>query len=473
MLKPAVRRSACDQCRAKRVRCLRAENSTAPCARCTHLGARCVTGASGHPGRPPKPRPVDANNAPGRPAASRVDAPSPGPGWHRTSALRDMQHVEDVTVSVKEPAPDGAAARAPRCRADRHMSWDPLDGIAESGLTGSKPAAHPHPPGAQLAHGLHTDFCGTPSASSAFFVSPSIEQSPAPADDVLALVNQQSSPSQLQGLLSADDDPNTMPHMSLNSITALDMDIDPLLDPWEDLLAPSLPSQSLSPVSSLIRFREEIDRRIAAVDAYYSDSLKVVQGCKEGGMGQDAENPAALLLTCSKEFIDIIHSLMPADRTHTESEDALSTEIVLLVLSSYLALMRLFDSLFHTIYKFICRLPLDSFRSIKVKSVLRIGGISSLQDMSLKTYAVGILDAIQSQVRIIERCMGIPTEYCLSGSPATSPTTTTPGIFSRADRVRLFWAVLEQEDVKPRRGSKSYTESIRANIEDSMKFLDE
>jgi len=46
MFKPAVvRRSACDQCRARRVQCLRAQNSTAPCARCAHVGARCATSA--------------------------------------------------------------------------------------------------------------------------------------------------------------------------------------------------------------------------------------------------------------------------------------------------------------------------------------------------------------------------------------------------------------------------------------------
>lgn len=132
--------------------------------------------------------------------------------------------------------------------------------------------------------------------------------------------------------------------------------------------------------------------------------------------------------------------------------------------------MRLFDSLFHTIYEFICDLPPASFKSVKVKSVLRIGGISTLQDMPLKTYATGILDAIQGQVRTLERCIGIPTEHCLSGEAAAS---ATPGIFSRADRTRLFWAVMEQEDIKSRRGGKSYVESIRASIKDSMRFLDD
>jgi hypothetical protein len=266
-----------------------------------------------------------------------------------------------------------------------------------------------------------------------------------------------------------------MLHMGWDSSTALDMDVvDPLLDPWKGVLPPTTPLlQFSSPASSLMRFQEEIDQRIATMDAYYSDPLDVVQGCKEEGAGREPENPAAVLLTCSKEFIDIIQSLTPAGRTHQQSEDALSTEIVLLALSSYLSLMRLIDAMFHTIHKFISQMPPDSFKSVKVKSVLRIGGISSLQDMPLKIYATGILDAIQGQVRTLERCMGIPTEYCLSGEAAASPPAAAPGILSRADRAWLFCAVLAQEDVKSRQGSKSYVESIRASIQASMGFLDD
>ena len=470
MLKPAVRRSACDQCRARRVQCLRAQNSTAPCARCSHVGARCVTSAPGHPGRPRKPRPVDGDTPPRGPAPSPADV-SP-PGRHRTSStLRDTDHVEVHAPAVAgKPASAGAPARA--CRTDRRTSWDRLDGIAESDLAASRSTVHP--PGGPLARGPQAaDFWATPGDGSVYFDSPSNEQTPAPGEDMLALVDQLSIPSPLQGLLSADDELSAMLHMGRGSSTALDMDVDPLLDPWTGVLPPTPLPQCPSPASSLMRFREEIDQRITTMDAYYSDPLEVVQGCKEEGADREPENPAAVLLTCSKEFIDIIQSLTPAGRTHKHSEDALSTEIVLLALSSYLSLMRLFDAMFHTIHKFISQLPPDSFKSVKVKSVLRIGGISSLQDVPLKTYATGVLDAIQGQVRALERCMGIPTEYCLSGEAAASPPAAAPGILSRADRACLFWAVLAQEDVKSRQGSKSYVESIRANIQESMRYLDD
>ncbi|KAK4911815.1 hypothetical protein LTR66_017331, partial [Elasticomyces elasticus] len=411
---------------------------------------------------------ADGDSTPRGTATSPAVVSSSEP--RRTSTLRDIYHVGVYApATAVVPAP----VTASRCGPDGHTLEDRLHGIAGPDLALPKSAVHPHWPRHPVAHEPQPEFWGAPGDISTFFGSPSIDQSPAPGEDILSLADQLSRSSQLQGLLSADDELNAMLHMGGDSGTALDMDIDPLLDHGEAVLPPTPLPQCFSAASSLVRLREEIDQRIATVDANYSDPSKVLQRCKYGGAGRDVENPAALLLTCSKEFTDIIQSLAPAAQSHTQTQDAPSTEIVLLALSSYLALMRLFDSLFHRIYKYLCQVPPESYRSIKVKSVLRIGGVSSLQDMPLKAYAIGILDSIQGQVQTLERCMGIPAEYCLSGEAAASPTAAAPGIISSADRARLFWAVMAQEDVKSRRGSKSYVESIRASIKESMAFLDD
>lgn len=325
-----------------------------------------------------------------------------------------------------------------------------------------------------VACGQQQDFWLASGDISASFRSPSasLDESPAPSRDILSLADQLNSPSQLQGFLGTDDDFNAMLLMDGESNTTLGMEIDPLLGHGEDLLAPTR-LQCVSATSSLTRFREEIDQHIATVDTYYSDTAKVPERCKDEGAGQDVGNPAALLLTCSKEFTDIIQNLTPTAQLETLIGDTLSTEVVLLTLSSYLALMKLFDCVFHRIYQYLCQVPPESWESIKVKSVLRIGGISSLQDMPLKTYAIGILDAIKAQVQTLERCMGIPAEYCLSGESSTSLAASAPGIFSSPPRARLFWAVMAQEDVRSLRDSKSYVESIRASIKDSMAFLND
>lgn len=357
----------------------------------------------------------------------------------------------------------------PAAPSNGHTLWEQLDDIAVPGLASSKSGLQlPQDP---LVQQLQPDFWEALCDSSAFFNSPLVEERPALAEDIADPAGRPSHSSKFQGLVCADE-LNAMLLIRRDSSTAVDLEVDPLLDSWDGVVRPRLLPHCLSagPATSLIRFQEEMDQRIAAVDAYFLDPLKVVQSCKEEQANQDAAsqeayNPAALLLTCSNQFIDILQSLTPAD--------GVSTEIALLTLSSYLALMRLFDCLFHTIHKFICQMPPETFKSTTVKSVLRIGGISSLQDMPLKTYATGILDAIQGQVRTLERCMGIPTEYCLSDEMSASPTAAVPGIFSRADRAQLFRLVMAQEDVKSRRGSKLYVESIRANIQESMSFLED
>ncbi|AEO63915.1 uncharacterized protein THITE_2109529 [Thermothielavioides terrestris NRRL 8126] len=354
------------------------------------------------------------------------------------------------------------------------------------------------PPADPLASGPQPDFweAEAPGDTSSFFGSPPpIEQDlNAPGQDILALVEHLSSPSQLQGLPGTDDELNALLHMGQDSNTVLDLNIDPLFGSRGDIFPPSPPPpHCLSAASSLMRFREDMDRRITAMDARFSDPLKVLQDCKAEEEGSaEVENPAALLLSCSKELIDILQNLTAAappavskdSYPHNQlapphsapgkhmqtAEDALSTEVVLLALSSYLAFMRLYDALFYSLFQCLCQLPPDMFKSVKVKSVLRIGGVSSLQDMPLKSYATAILDAVQDQVRTLERCMGIPPEYCLSGEAAVSHTAAAPppGIFSRPDRARLFYAVMAQEDVKSRRGTKTYVESIRASIQESL-----
>ena len=445
-VKPAARRSACDPCRARRVQCLRVQPSTAPCARCTHTGARCVTSAAGHPGRPRKSRLVlDGSTPPRGTTPSPADVSSPGRRHHTSSTtLRDRDSVEVHALAM--PAGESAG---PDARAD----------------------------GPQAA-----DFWApTPGDSSVYLQSqsPSPEQSPiAPSEDILVLAEQLRSPPPLQGLPSTDDELGAILHVGRDFGTTLDLvDLDPLLayHPWTGVVPPPPVPQCTSPASALVRFREDIDQRILAIDTYYSNPVQVVQGCKEGGAGQDPrENAAAVLLTCTQDLINIIQSLTPACQTHKQIEDTFSTEIVLLALSAYLSLMRLFDTLFHTVHQFISQLPPESFKPLTVKSVLRIGGVSAFQDLPLKTYATGIVDAIRGQVRVLERCMGIPAEYCLSEEAATSPPPPAAlGMLSRADRARLFRAVVEQEDVKARRGGRSYVESIRVSIRESMRFLDD
>jgi hypothetical protein len=306
-----------------------------------------------------------------------------------------------------------------------------------------------------------TDLWTMSGDSTISFDSPPIEESLASAQDIIALADRFNFSSTTQELNYGDCEFSDMICMTGSSGTAVDLNFDVDLDPCTGVLAPTPLERFSSPTSSLMRFREKMDQQIPKIDAYYSNPHEVLQGCKEEGAAREPGNPAAMLLLCSKEFTEIIESLTKKGGTGKQDKNVLDTEIVLLALSSYLSLMRFFDVIFHTIHKFISQMPPETFKSIKVKSVLLISGVSSLQDMSLKIYATGIIDAIQCQVRALERCMGIPREYCLVDDETVSSPMESSGIFSSADRASLFRAVLAQDDIKSRQGSKSYVESMK------------
>ncbi|KAI0452054.1 hypothetical protein F5B21DRAFT_484958 [Xylaria acuta] len=467
----AATRSACDRCRAKRVRCPRGEDSTAPCARCIHVGARCVTGSPGYPGRPRKARLVDGSTPRG-PAMAPANLSSPGYG----PTPRDSDHVELHTPAAGEPM---LANMPTEWFSAGTTSLNLLDDLGGVGLELSKSAAHP--PKDSLFQG-GSDSC-TATGGTSLFDFPLTEGRPA-SDSIPTLMEQLSNPSQHRELLSAADSLDMMyAGQSSNDM----LDVDSFLDSSEYLSDPS-PLPCLSAASSLMRFQEKMEQRVSAMGAFFSDPRSVVGGCKEDdSMGMATENPVALVLVCTKEFIDIIQNLTTATRpaapdsfTHNQlvppntapwitQTESLSTETTLLVLSSYLGLMRLYDSLFDGVRRCFCQQPLEAIKSIKVKAVFRIGGISSLQDMPVKAYAMGIVDVIQCQIQTLERCIGVPAAYCLSGEVSTSQSTR--GIFANGDRARLFHTVMAQEDVKSQRGNKSYVESIRENIKNSVEFF--
>lgn len=216
-----------------------------------------------------------------------------------------------------------------------------------------------------------------------------------------------------------------------------------------------VPAPRPSADTSLIQFRENLERRVSAMGGILSDPRNIVENCPENTIDVTPENPVAVAIMCAEEFVDIIQNL---------AQPVISTETALLVLSSYLHLIRLYDSLFHDVHRCLSQIPSETIKSIKVKAVFRVAGISSLQDIPGKVYAKGIVDVLQSHIQNVEHCLGLPAVYCLSGEGASSPK----GIFADVDRARLLRIVMAQEDVRSPRGNKSYVDSIRENISNTV-----
>ncbi|OJJ42582.1 hypothetical protein ASPZODRAFT_1305360 [Penicilliopsis zonata CBS 506.65] len=333
----AAKRSACDRCRAKRVRCPRPADSIEPCARCVRLGEACVTGSPGYPGRPRK---MPATPTPTTPSATQPNS----------LGLLDAPAGETMS------------------RAD---SW--LDLLDDGFFNLSEDCT-------LLNHEL----------------------------------------------------PSVYPGHDSNRISADGLE---------------------SATGSLVQFGERMERRVSAIDAFFSDPRNVVENCPEEGPGMTGENPVATAIQCTEEFIQILQTVMTS---------TLSTETTLLILTGYLRLMRLYDSLFRNVYRRLSQIPSETIQSVKVKAVLRIGGISSLQDMSGKVYARGVIEVIEAHLQTVERCLGLPVEYCLSGK-----TAAPSGIFTSDDRARLLHTVMAQEDV-----GASYVQSIRQHIRMTVALWD-
>ncbi|KAI1840417.1 hypothetical protein JX266_013384 [Neoarthrinium moseri] len=460
-----VRRSACDRCRAKRVRCPRAENSTAPCARCVHVGASCVTGSPGQPGRPRKAH-IAGGATPSSPPATAADLNLPE-CWSIPRAGDD--------VELRIPAPDEPSTSA-WFEADG-SSWNILDDLGQVDLMLSEPAVNP--PKAPVLPGFPGQW--TAFDDNEYLGYGSAEECPAP--DNFSTLDQSITSSRHQDTGNAAGD-----------LDVARPGLGDIYDEGSFLISPGCMSrqgvlQHRHAAKSLRRYAETMERRVAAVGAVLSDPLNIVKDCAEKGCADMAtENPLSIVLNCTKEFVDIIQNLTKAPRSPASEisapdrlilanaassaaqNESIDTETTLLILSSYIALMRLYDSLFHDVYHRMCQIPANTIKEIKVKSVLRIGGISSLQDMPGKAYAIGVVEVIRSHIRTLEHSMGLPAAYCLSGE--TNPAHPTKGVFTDEKRASLFHTVMAQEDVRSRGGSMSYVESIRENIKNSLSLFD-
>ncbi|KAK6819380.1 hypothetical protein PG987_015863 [Apiospora arundinis] len=452
MPKVAAKRSACDRCRAKRVRCPRPEDSTAPCPRCVRAGAPCATGSPGYPGRPRK----------------------------------SHYHVEDDGSTPTDPVVvSGVASSSPVSLSSIIQQQDIGDAGLHTPATNEPPSVN-----TPTSSWLETDdtdrwvalsetqmflFPSTAGAHSASAICPSLQWEQSIAQP------------QPHGRLGAVDSLNMT--YSAEDFSNTTFDFNPAICPSSFAYLPrTLPVSRPSAASRLRVFGEKLEQQTSATRAFLLDHRNMVENCPETSLSDEmgTDNPVAAVLTSTKELTEIIQALTAETSlevpSHTfDSPDqlalsgaptppltkritAISTENTLLILSSYLALLKLFDELFHKAYLSLSQVPPDTIRSLKAKGVLKIGGISSLQDIPARVYAVGVLETIKGHLQTLERCMGLPPKYCLSCEASASQRSTNNGMFAAGERERLLHMVMAQEDVQRQRGDKPLIELIRENM---------
>ncbi|KAI1374324.1 hypothetical protein F4677DRAFT_176479 [Hypoxylon crocopeplum] len=436
-----AKRSACDRCRAQRLRCIRAEAITEPCVRCTRAGAKCITGQPRPLGRPRKAAicgrgsvssPISVNNF-GRQLSQDGDTPS----------STDMAVLDDtpfVNPTVDEFDDTNNTAQAARF---------PLEATS-------------------AVHGLAN--LELPWDTSGLFPSPVEERMP----DALLSSAQLGLTSQYQSLSSR----NTALHSANMGSCFEDYPGDGHQDLWFGSSNVQQPRPT-DPLISLSRLCERVTINRSKMDAFHWDSPVLSRECAESA-GMPESNPAAQALLCTEEFVRILQS-MPRNSPSseliptvscTQLEDlhaqpqSPSVPTILLILTCYLQLLQLYDSLFSQVRRVLEDISYDALTSMKVKSVVRIGGFPLMQDMQGSLYAQTVVHMIQSHIQMMEHQMGLTPNFCVSDQRAPSN-----GIFSGLDLAPLLGRVMQQPEISSPSSGISHVESLRDNIKHVLTIL--
>ncbi|OAA61080.1 Zn(2)-C6 fungal-type DNA-binding domain protein [Niveomyces insectorum RCEF 264] len=523
-----AKRSACDRCREKRVRCPRTEQSTStePCPRCVRAGVACVTGSPGLLGRPRKA--VAGVGGGGRGGGG-------GNGGRQPWGSLDLFPRDNNPVAT-QPAARLGGTSCPSAADDSGplttfadspmmastMMWHALDDAAPPSdlpsdlLGGSRPAhlAEPAPGGAKQQAALPDLADPWPSSDAVADVYGfTLAEQDAALRGGSSSFLELASPDGLgtiapqQALLL--DDAGTMDmvgvdhhqhhhHTSLGRL----LDGEPLdaggLGEDFDFSYDRHAAKAREATVALARFNEKIACRLAEIEAYQRRPMVMIEACMDA-MDDPAQNPTAQALECTKEFTDIVQGLnaslqrRPCSSSSSSSPAlpwssskaiapaaaaaaaeaaprpaVISTHTALLVLSSYLQLMQFFDGLFGHLTRVLREVPPEAIAASRVKAVLRVRGVSTMQDVGAKSYAKIMVEILQSQMQDMERQMGLADRYCVSGKSSAVPN----GVFSNMDMAPLLQVVMAQEDIRSPQTGKSHAESIREHIKGALALLD-
>ncbi len=252
---------------------------------------------------------------------------------------------------------------------------------------------------------------------------------------------------------------------------------------------------------SLSRLNESVGRQLAKINTYPWQAPPLMQGACAAKINSTTDNPVAEALQSTTSFVTILKSLslskcsqspgtLPASDsgisvmgssgsgggggginsepgTVTPHAPCLSTATYLLVLSSYLQLMQLYNTMFCRVVDFLGDRPDEAMGEFHAQPELRVAGLS---DMPPRLYIKLLIQIIDHQLESVECLMGLSAEYRISGR-----ATTGKGIFSERDVSGLFQTVMGQADDSNGLGStttgKFLVLSLRENIAKVLEVL--
>lgn len=437
-----AKRSACDRCRAKRIRCPRAGNSRDPCARCVRAGAECATGQPGLLGRPRKTFLGHSDRLPAQNPTRGSDSP----------ALRGGVQER------RQPAPV------------------PSNGskIAEA------PAARP------MAEKDTTFYYGHYVPGSAFgVIGNSYSAAPAPWDmPVLfqAPLEACASPGQAPPFMDFDSAGGHIDHGTLvNTTPECRVDGEPIeagdletpyggADQRCSALIHTSPSEAtLSPLN------EKISTAISASETFPCTQPGLIERCKEC-IETIEKNTIVLAMRYTEEFTKVLRGLnarQPSNHERHAQTKAPSARVdpadqprppgmatILSILSTYVRLLELYDIIFRNFAHTVISIPYETIASTRIKSVFRIEGLPSMHGMPGHLYAQTLVYVFRNHIEAMELEMGFPTQFCIY--PQETPTG---GIFTSDDLTSLLTQVMGHAEVGSPKGAIRFIESLRVNMQ--------
>ncbi|KAI3317855.1 hypothetical protein HD806DRAFT_359087 [Xylariaceae sp. AK1471] len=433
------RRTACDRCRELKLRCPRLEedSSDTSCTRCDRAGAMCITSSSRPLGRPRITAPIspvmasDERRKRPRESPSHVHTHSVdrAPAWNSMDDYPSFLNTIPTAVTSIFDLPGDRPLRGPSVQSESFdLPFGDDDGLLSSLST--------------LRHQF------SPQSNGANQMGP-IDISAGSID--MGAVNRPS------GSASVPSETYTFDRLS-----------------------------SQPPIVSLSRLSETISRQISCLDTYTWGGPSEPGPCMDK-LNEMSENPIAQALHATADYIKALERLLSPTEMYksptTDSAVSLSaprglqtpdsllspetpffmTPTLLIILSNYLQLLVLHDAILSRVYQSLCELqdPTKFFQNAPEFS-MSIG----IPAMKGHLYLKIIIQVIEHHIDHMERLIGLPAEFRLSGQPTTS------GILSgNVIALNLLHMAMTQLDCTPKRSGESIVASLKSNLEGVQRLV--
>ncbi|KAK3296587.1 uncharacterized protein B0H64DRAFT_356026 [Chaetomium fimeti] len=464
------KRFACDRCRDQKLRCPRVDNnSQEPCARCQRASALCVTSGA---------RPL------GRPRTNPASTAVPGLTTSRGRPPRSQCNSDTSLLpsALEQQRPYGSKSTI--VQTPEALEWPPHATIDTTNEYG-----HPDP----MLDTRHAHVSPPQITEATFDGLDHLFGVLVANDDLTASLPasrsaQDGAPSFNLGL--DEDRHGSSIHRANRSALANDMVLCGLQHDGAagDAVPPVDAVQMSAPhtLISLSRLNEDLGQQLAKMDSCPSKPSPLMPHLCFAELSSSADNPVAKAVQTTTSFVAILKSLSP----HGEPSDTwsisdsgisvatpgtcpaicpLSMATYLLVISTYLQLVQLFNAMFYRMAEFLGKVTGDTMGECQPRPEFRIAGLPS---MPSGLYIKILIEIIEHQFESVESLMGLPAECRISAR-----STSFAGIFSDRNVSELLHLVMGEVDheTRGRPGAvmtgKSVLLLLRENIKSVQKLL--